>query len=80
MKKLNREELEKTAGGNIIDDIGCAFKGHELILQRCVKPTDHVQYSYYKCKRCGDKYYYKLDQWTGEETTISKKEFEAACN
>ena len=74
--QMNQEELKQVAGGNIIDDIGCAIKGHNFILEEGYI-TGHFQYSYFKCKRCGEKIYTKRDQWTGEETTISKKEFKS---
>ena len=52
--QMNQEELKQVAGGNIIDDIGCAIKGHNFILEEGYI-TGHFQYSYFKCKRCGEK-------------------------
>ena len=81
MKELELEELTKAAGGNIIDDIACAFGEHDLKFVHGFTPDyedgHQIDYDKYVCRNCGKVFYYKYDFATGKKTRIYHEEFEA---
>ena len=79
MKEINLNEMEKAAGGIILDDISCGLKGHKYTLLEDLL-TQEFQYSHFKCKRCGKHRYCKLEHSTGKQTDISRKEYDAVCD
>ena len=82
MQDLGPEEMEKTAGGSIIDDVKCFFGSHEwsvapIRTKGCGK-VPHIYFECYKCKNCEKLKYVKSNTKTGEEKEITKEEFDKA--
>ena len=80
-QSIEKEELKKVAGGNIFEDFVCAIAGHDPKWDTTAYRTDpsgvKINYLKYKCAMCGEAFYSKINLSTGEETKISRKEFES---
>ena len=79
VRELSTEEMARSNGGNIFDDIACAIVGHDWDNESQICDSDStIIYVKYRCTRCGDRKFIKKDVKTGWEKNISEAEFEAA--
>ncbi len=79
MRELSAEEMARSNGGNIFEDIACAIVGHDWENESQVGSSDSsIIFVKYVCSRCGDRKFIKKNQKTGWEKSISESEFEAA--
>ena len=77
---MTREEVAQVNGGDIIDDIGCAFGAHHWTTEEFYTFWDdqghNVEYLHLVCKNCKKSKYEKEDHTTGKTKTVSKSEYD----
>ena len=76
-----REDVMKVSGGDIFDEIGCAFDIHNYksncFFENWNEKGEHIRYYEYTCTACGKKKYKKHNFTTGKTVTLTKEEFDA---